>query len=48
MDFLLPTLGENIQTADVIRILVSPGQAIKKDEPILELETAKAVFELPA
>lgn len=48
MDFLLPTLGENIQNADVIRVLVSPGQEIQKDEPILELETAKAVFELPA
>ncbi|MBF0491853.1 MAG: 2-oxo acid dehydrogenase subunit E2 [Deltaproteobacteria bacterium] len=48
MDFLLPTLGENIQTADVVRVLVAPGQQIKKDEPILELETAKAVFELPA
>ncbi len=48
MDFLLPTLGENIQNADVIRVLVSAGQQIKKDDPILELETAKAVFELPA
>jgi pyruvate dehydrogenase E2 component (dihydrolipoamide acetyltransferase) len=44
----LPALGENIDTATVTRILVKVGQAIKKDEPILELDTEKASVDVPA
>ena len=44
----LPELGENITAADVVKILVSEGDAIAKDQPLLELETNKASLELPA
>ncbi len=48
IEFKLPELGENIKTADVIQVMVSPGAQIQKDQTVLELETNKAVFELPS
>lgn len=47
-DITLPKLGENVESADVVRILVKPGDAIAKDQPVLELETNKASMELPS
>ena len=47
-DFTLPELGENIAGGDVVRLLVSPGDTVKKDQPILELETDKVTQEVPA
>ncbi len=47
-DIKLPELGENIEGGDVLRIMVKPGDAIKKDQPILELETDKATIEVPS
>jgi pyruvate dehydrogenase E2 component (dihydrolipoamide acetyltransferase) len=47
-DFTLPELGENIAAGDVVRILVSPGDTVKKDQPVLELETDKATIEVPS
>jgi pyruvate dehydrogenase E2 component (dihydrolipoamide acetyltransferase) len=47
-EILLPALGENIDSATVTRILVKVGQAINKDEPILELDTEKASVDVPA
>src|SRR6187200_2240002 len=47
-DFTLPELGENIAGGDVVRVLVSPGETVKKDQPILELETDKATIEVPS
>jgi len=47
-EFSLPSLGENIQSADVVSVHAKPGDLLKKDQPVLELETEKAVFELPA
>jgi len=44
----LPELGENIATADVVKILVSEGETVVKDQPLLELETNKASLELPS
>jgi pyruvate dehydrogenase E2 component (dihydrolipoamide acetyltransferase) len=44
----LPQLGENIEECDVIAVLVSPGQQVKKDDPLLEVETEKASMEVPA
>ncbi len=48
IEFKLPELGENITSGRVANILVKEGQAIRKDEPLLELETDKAVIEVPA
>ncbi len=47
-EFKLPELGENVTAGDVIRILVKPGDALAKDQPILELETDKATIEVPS
>ena len=47
-DFMLPELGENITAGDVVRVLVSPGDTIRKDQPLLELETDKATIEVPS
>jgi pyruvate dehydrogenase E2 component (dihydrolipoamide acetyltransferase) len=45
--FNLPVLGENIDAGTVISVLVKKGDAISKDQAILELETDKAVVEVP-
>jgi pyruvate dehydrogenase E2 component (dihydrolipoamide acetyltransferase) len=47
-DFLLPELGENVEKGDVVRVLVSAGDVIKVDQPVLELETDKATIEVPS
>jgi len=46
--FTLPELGENVESADLIKIMVSVGTRIAVDQPVLELETDKANFELPS
>jgi pyruvate dehydrogenase E2 component (dihydrolipoamide acetyltransferase) len=47
-EFKLPTLGENVQTGQVVTILVSEGDTIKVDDPVLEIETDKATIEVPS
>ncbi|MDQ7053665.1 MAG: biotin/lipoyl-containing protein [candidate division KSB1 bacterium] len=47
-EFRLPELGENITSGDIIQVLVSPGDSIEKDQPVLEIETDKATIEVPA
>jgi pyruvate dehydrogenase E2 component (dihydrolipoamide acetyltransferase) len=44
----LPELGENIETAEVTNVLVKEGDVIERDQPIIEAETDKASFEVPA
>ncbi len=44
----LPDLGENIESADVLNILVNPGDKLEKDQGILEIETDKATIEVPS
>ncbi len=44
----LPSLGENVDTGDVVRVLVKVGDAVKKDQPLLEMETGKATVEVPS
>lgn len=44
----LPELGENILKADVLQVKVSPGDVVKKDQIILEIETDKATIEVPS
>ncbi len=48
IEFILPELGENIETADVVEVLVAVGDSISVDDPILEIETDKATFEVPS
>ena len=44
----LPEISENVETGDVIKLLVSVGQVIDADAPVVELETDKAVLEVPS
>jgi pyruvate dehydrogenase E2 component (dihydrolipoamide acetyltransferase) len=44
----LPEVGEGIESATVVTLLVSVGERVEVDQPILELETDKAVVEMPA
>ena len=46
--FKLPSLGENIDSGEVVRVLVQVGEQITKQQPLLELETEKAVIEVPS
>lgn len=47
IEFKLPELGENITSGDVVNVLVREGQTIAANQGILELETDKAVVEIP-
>jgi pyruvate dehydrogenase E2 component (dihydrolipoamide acetyltransferase) len=47
-EFTLPELGENIESGDVVNILVSVGDTIQKEQPVVELETDKAAIEVPS
>ena len=44
----LPNLGEGIDDADVLRVLVAAGDTIAIDEPMLEIETEKATLDVPS
>jgi pyruvate dehydrogenase E2 component (dihydrolipoamide acetyltransferase) len=46
-EFKLPELGEGVESADVSRIYVSEGDEIEANQNIMELETEKAVADLP-
>jgi pyruvate dehydrogenase E2 component (dihydrolipoamide acetyltransferase) len=48
MDIKLPFLGDGIDSATVLSILVSPGDSVDLDQSIMELETDKAVAPVPA
>ena len=44
----IPELGENIESGDVVSLLVKPGDSISVDQSVLELETGKATIEIPS
>jgi 2-oxoisovalerate dehydrogenase E2 component (dihydrolipoyl transacylase) len=46
-DFLLPDLGEGLEEAEVIAWRIKPGDRVVVDQVIAEVETAKAVVEVP-
>jgi 2-oxoisovalerate dehydrogenase E2 component (dihydrolipoyl transacylase) len=46
--FLLPDLGEGLPDAEIVEWLVKVGDVIRLDEPLVSMETAKAVVEVPA
>ncbi|WP_328920256.1 2-oxo acid dehydrogenase subunit E2 [Streptomyces sp. NBC_00208] len=46
-DFVLPDLGEGLLEAEIVRWLVADGDPVAVDQPVVEVETAKAVVELP-
>lgn len=46
-EFTLPDLGENIASGDVVSVFVSEGDVLKPGQALLEVETDKAVIEVP-
>jgi pyruvate dehydrogenase E2 component (dihydrolipoamide acetyltransferase) len=47
-EFKLPELGENISQGDLVRLMVFPGAKVSEGQPVMELETDKAVVEVPS
>src|SRR5947207_1493916 len=47
-EFKLPELGENIHQGDLVPLMVAPGATVSEGEPVMELETDKAVVEVPS
>ncbi|MCD1570222.1 dihydrolipoamide acetyltransferase family protein [Agromyces mediolanus] len=46
-EFLLPDLGEGLSEAEIVAWLVAPGDTVAVDQPVVELESAKSVVQLP-
>src|SRR4029078_6478532 len=46
--FKLPDLGEGLQEAEIVKWHVRIGDEIKADAPMVSVETAKAVVDIPA
>ena len=46
--FNLPDLGEGLPEAEIVSWHVSEGDTVKTDDPLLSVETAKAVVEVPS
>ena len=44
----LPDMGEGVESGDVVQVHVSEGDVIDKDQTIAEVETDKAVLEVPS
>ena len=47
-EFRLPDIGEGLTEAEIVRWLVAEGESVKADQPIVEVETDKAVVEIPS
>jgi pyruvate dehydrogenase E2 component (dihydrolipoamide acetyltransferase) len=47
-EFRLPELGENISDGDLVRLMIAPGTRVSEGQPVMELETDKAVVEVPS
>ncbi|MEV4679755.1 dihydrolipoamide acetyltransferase family protein [Streptomyces kurssanovii] len=47
LEFKLPDLGEGLTEAEIVRWLVSVGDVVAIDQPVVEVETAKAMVEVP-
>lgn len=46
--FLLPDLGEGLPDAEIVEWHVAVGQVVRLDDPLVSMETAKAVVDVPA
>lgn len=46
--FVIPELGENIQSATIVKVLIKPGDVVQQEQSVLELETDKATIEVPS
>jgi pyruvate/2-oxoglutarate dehydrogenase complex dihydrolipoamide acyltransferase (E2) component len=48
IDVKLPELGDGIESGDVLDVLVTEGEVIRKDQPLCEIETDKATVPIPS
>lgn len=47
-EFRLPDIGEGLTEAEIVRWLVEEGDRVEADQPVVEVETDKAVVEIPS
>ncbi|MGD8958198.1 MAG: 2-oxo acid dehydrogenase subunit E2 [Desulfobacteraceae bacterium] len=47
-DIKVPAIGENVASGSVVGVLVAVGDTVSVDDPLIELETDKAVVEIPS
>ncbi len=47
-EFKLPDLGEGVEAGDVVGVLVAEGDIVEIDQGVVELETDKALVEVPS
>jgi pyruvate dehydrogenase E2 component (dihydrolipoamide acetyltransferase) len=47
IEFKLPELGENIESGDIVKVMVAAGDVVTPNQGVFELETDKAVVEIP-
>ncbi|WP_124728112.1 dihydrolipoamide acetyltransferase family protein [Staphylospora marina] len=47
VEFRLPDVGEGVHEAEVVRWLVAEGDQVEENQPVIEVQTDKAVVELP-
>ncbi|MFZ5477650.1 MAG: 2-oxoglutarate dehydrogenase complex dihydrolipoyllysine-residue succinyltransferase [Myxococcota bacterium] len=48
VDVTVPSMGESVKSATIARWLKKPGDAVKADEPVVELDSDKASMEIPS
>ena len=48
LEFRFPDVGEGIHEGEIVRWLVKEGDSVRPDQPLVEVETDKAVVEIPA
>src|SRR4029078_10442665 len=48
MDFKLPNLGEGVSAGDIVGVSIKAGDSVTKGQSMLEVETNKAVMDVPA
>jgi pyruvate dehydrogenase E2 component (dihydrolipoamide acetyltransferase) len=47
-EFTLPDVGEGLTEAEIVNWLVEPGDRVEVDQPVVEVETDKAIVEVPS
>ena len=48
VEFQLPDVGEGLEEGEIVSWLVAPGDTVSRDQPLVEVQTDKALVELPS